>query len=95
MYYAEYSPYGCRALSDGDRLMRFETARERDEMVDYLNACDYYHVEGVCQAVNTRDAARRYNLRDFANADRCEEVHGLRTSACRPFFEIRPRWRGR
>lgn len=79
MFYAEYLPWGTNSISDGDTLMRFETRRERDEMVERLSA--------TTQAVTTREVAHRYNLKDFYS-DRCREVYGLTTCDNKHFFEI-------
>lgn len=79
MFYAEYLPWGANSISDGDTLMRFETRRERDEMVERLSY--------TTQAVTTREVAHRYNLKDFYS-DRCREVYGLTTCDNKHFFEI-------
>ena len=79
MFYAEYLPWGTNSISDGDTLMRFETRRERDEMVERLGA--------TTQSVTTREVAHRYNLKDFYS-DRCHEVYGLTTCDNKHFFEI-------
>lgn len=79
MFYAEYLPYGTNSISDGDTLMRFETRRERDEMVERLNH--------TTKAVTTREVSHRYNLKDFYG-DRCREVWGLKTCDNKNFFEI-------
>lgn len=82
MFYAEYSPWGTNTISYEDTLMRFETRRERDEMVERLNS--------MAQAVTTREIAHRYNLKDFYG-DRCREVYGLKTCDNKHFFEIHHR----
>lgn len=48
MFYAEYCCYGLATISDADRVMRFETREERDEMVERLNEANYETIEGVC-----------------------------------------------
>lgn len=82
MFYAEYLPWGTNSISYEDTLMRFETKRERDEMVERLNS--------MAQAVTTREIAHRYNLKDFYG-DRCREVYGLKTCDNKHFFEIHHR----
>lgn len=69
MFYAEYLPWGTNSISYEDTLMRFETKRERDEMVERLNS--------MGKAVTTREIDHRYNLKDFYG-DRCREVYGLK-----------------
>lgn len=59
MFYAEYCPYGVRTISESDRVMRFATRAERDEMVERLNAAHWESVEGVCAPITRKDAARR------------------------------------
>lgn len=84
MFYAEFCPCGIEKSSHYDTLMKFETRRERDEMIERLNSA-------VCakraQEVTTREAAHRYNLNDF-NGMRCREVKGLKTCDNKYFWEI-------
>lgn len=79
MFYAEFLPWGINSISDGDTLMRFETKRERDEMVERLNH--------TTQAVTTREIAHRYNLKDFYG-DRCREAYALKTCDNKCVLEI-------
>jgi hypothetical protein len=93
MFYAEYLPWGTNSISYEDTLMRFETKRERDEMVERLNSMGKavaMHEGCVAQAVTTREIAHRYNLKDFYGA-RCREVYGLKTCDNKHFFEIHHR----
>ena len=93
MFYAEYLPWGTNSISYEDTLMRFETKRERDEMVERLNSMGKavaMHNGCVAQAVTTREIAHRYNLKDFYG-DRCREVYGLKTCDNKHFFEIHHR----
>lgn len=87
MFYAEFCYYGLNTISEGDTLMRFETRKERDEMVERLNECNYETIEGVCAPITRKEAAKTYRVQDFANGY-CEEVHALRTCAGRNFFEV-------
>lgn len=86
-YYAEYCPYGLNSLSSDDRLMVFETAEERDEMVERLNSIHYERIEGVAHCVTRKEAAKRYRVQDLCTWYE-REVYGLRTCANRCFFEI-------
>lgn len=85
MFYAEWHEYGNDTISAGDTLMRFCTREERDEMVERLNGI---HDEDVCAVVTTREVAHRYDVRDFGDADKRDEVQGVRTCAGRCFWEI-------
>lgn len=87
MFYAEFCPRGINTIADGDMLMQFETKRERDEMVERINAAHYDKPEGAAQAVTRRDVAHRYNFNDF-NSERCREVYGLKTCCDKYFWEI-------
>lgn len=87
MFYAEFCPYGLRTISEGDRVMRFLTRAERDEMVERINTAHWEPVEGVCAPITRKEAARSYRLQDF-EGEGSEEVRGLRTCAGRAFFEV-------
>ena len=87
MFYAEFCPYGLRTVSEGDRVMRFLTRAERDEMVERINTANWEPVEGVCAPITRKEAARSYRLQDF-EGEGSEEVRGLRTCAGRAFFEV-------
>lgn len=78
MYYAEFCPYGIHTISDDDTLMAFETRKERDEMVERINADALNHPEGYAAPVTTREVAHKYNLNDF-RTDRAHEVPHIRT----------------
>lgn len=86
-FLAEYCPYGCNCISDGDALMRFESAAERDEMVARINAANPEHLDGCARAITRKDAAGLYRLQDFGTEYE-REVRGSRTCAGRPFFEV-------
>lgn len=88
MFYAEFCPYGLRTISEGDRVMRFLTRAERDEMVERINTAHWESIEGVCAPITRKEAARSYRVQDFDNGGDCEEVNGLRTCAGRAFFEV-------
>ena len=91
MFYAEFCPYGLRTASEGDRVMRFVTRAERDEMVERINAAHWDSVEGVCAPITRKEAAKSYRIQDFDPQNYgsgCEEVNGLRTCAGRAFFEV-------
>lgn len=88
-YYAEFSPCGIHTMSDGDRLMRFDSTAERDEIVERINAAHYDKPEGVARAVTTREVAHRYNIHNF-NTD--YEHEGGRTFKGKIYFEIEPRY---
>ena len=87
MFYAEFCYYGLNTISEGDTLMRFETRKERDEMVERLNECNYETIEGVCAPITRKEAAKSYRMQDFDNG-MMEEVHALRTCAGRNLFEV-------
>lgn len=95
-YYAEFCPYGLNSISDGDRLMVFDSAEERDEMVERLNKCDgnRHIVEGVACAITRKEASRIYRLQDFGTEYE-REVYGLRTCENRCFFEVGSKRGGR
>lgn len=61
-YYAEFHPYGIRALSGGMRLYRFMTAEERDEWVSHMNRDDF---NPQWQPVTVREISHRYDLKKF------------------------------
>lgn len=88
-YYAEFCPYGLNSISDGDRLMVFDSAEERNEMVERLNKCDrnWHIVEGVACAISREEASRTYRVQDFGTEYE-REVYGLRTCENRCFFEV-------
>lgn len=88
-YYAEFCPHGLNCLSDGDTLMVFETAEERDEMVRELNENPRrsYIAEGVARAITRKEASKTYRTQDLGTEYE-REVYGLRTSAGRNFFEV-------
>lgn len=91
MFYAEFCPYGLSTISDGDKVMRFVTRAERDEMVESINAAHWDSVEDVCAPITRKEAARGYRIQDFDPQDYpsdCKEVAGLRTCAGRTFFEV-------
>lgn len=88
-YYAEFSPYGIRTLSEGDRLMRFDSREERDAMVDTINDADLF-VFPRAQEVTLREVAHRYRVSDFHDADRRMEGYP-RTCRGRCYHEIAPR----
>lgn len=99
MFYAEFCPCGITTISDGDKLMGFDTREERDEMVERLNAVvDIEESGDRAQAVTVREVAHRYDVRKFTNdpyGDYCHEVNGVRTCKGKPFFEVthRPGYR--
>lgn len=92
-YYAVYSPYGTRTLSEEDTLMMFETEKERDNMVEHLNRLsDGYTF--YAEPVTLREVAHRFDVRKFWNDPwgvYCREVPHLKTCAGRNFFEISQR----
>lgn len=87
MYYAEFCPYGIHTDSSDDTLMAFVTRKERDEMVERINAAHDECIEGCAVSVTAREATRKYNLHDFAT-DRASEHAHVRTCADRAFWEI-------
>lgn len=88
-YYAEFCQYGSKVISDGDTLMRFETWKERDEIVKRINETNQSTDEKAI-AVTLSSVSNRYDVRKF-DTDECNEVYGMRTCTGRPFFEIRHR----
>lgn len=87
MYYAEFCPYGIHTISDDDTLMAFETRRERDEMVERINADALNHPEGYAAPVTTREVEHKYNLRDFRDGY-ADEIPDILTCDNRAVFEI-------
>lgn len=99
MFYMEYCPFGTTTISDGDKLMGFDTREERDEMVERINAVvDIEESGDRAQAVTVREISHRYDVRKFRDdpfGDYCHEVNGVLTCKGKPFFEIshRPGYR--
>lgn len=66
--YAEYAPYGLNTLSrDGDRVIKFASAADRNEWVAAANA-DSDCVEGVAAPITYAEAAKTYRMQDI---ERC------------------------
>ena len=86
-YYAEFCPYGIRSLSDGDRLMQFESKKERDDMVKLINSNDYFD---RAESVTLRSVSHRYRISDFNDLDVCHEGFP-RTCRDKIYFEIAPK----
>lgn len=88
MFYLEHCPYGTRTISDYDTLMIFETRKERDEMVDRLNAAIDDLADGCAMPVTRREVAHRYDFEGFKDPRAAAEVFGLRTCAGRTVRRI-------
>lgn len=90
-FYAQYSPYGTKTLSEGTELAQFRTKEERDEWVERLNPCNG---EEFWEAVTLREVAHMFNPEDFGT-DREREYPYLKTCHDRPVFYIntRPNYR--
>lgn len=63
-YYAEFCKYGSKVISDGDRLMRFKTREEHDEIVKRINETNQSTDEKAI-AVTLSSVSHRYNVRKF------------------------------
>lgn len=85
-WYAEWCPYGCDCISDGDTLMYFGSAAERDEMVARINGKNGDKVAGCARAISYDEARASYRVQDI-NTER-ERCTGLKTCAGRPFWEV-------
>ncbi len=88
-WYAEHCPYGLNTVSEGNTLMVFDTAEERDEMVKELNEADgnLLIVEGVARAITRKEAAETYRTQDLFTWYE-QEVPHLRTCHGRCFFQV-------
>ncbi len=88
-WYAEHCPYGLNTVSEGNTLMVFGTAEERDEMVERLNGLDanLHIVEGVARAITRKEAAETYRTQDLGTEHE-REVPQLRTCHDRRVFEV-------
>ncbi len=88
-WYAEHCPYGLNTVSEGNTLMVFDTAEERDEMVEKLNGLDanLHIVEGVARAITRKEAAETYRTQDLGTEYE-REVPELRTCHGRCFSEV-------
>lgn len=95
MFYAEYSPYGCRTLSDGDVLLCFDTREERDAKVEELNDRHPELSDGVCRAVTVRQVRHRYDFNYIRGFDpwgeQYREVTDDPTNAGNTFFRLEQR----
>ena len=88
-YYAEFHLFDN--LPDGDalqdKLMRFESREERDDMVERIN---YAHMCESTRAVTLADVSHKYNVQDFYNGDKFTEGYP-RTCHNKIYIEIAPK----
>lgn len=88
-YYAIYQ-FNKHSISERDRLMRFETKLERDEMIERINNA---HTHTHASATTALNEQYRFPIRKFYNdpwSEYVNEVQHLKTCCNRNFFECKP-----
>lgn len=75
-YYAVFHPEGLGIETEADELMRFESASERDEVVDRVNGICWWLGYDRAEPVTEQDASARFDLDGFGSPFR-----GVRTIA--------------
>lgn len=87
-FYADYRPNRVLNPSLNDRLMRFESREERDNMIEVINNANN-NIIVACE-VKITHVGGKYNVRDFDNGDKCTEGYP-KTCHNKIYFEIAPR----